>query len=151
MNTPLNHVSFDRLASLLRHWAWADEALATLDRDLDGSLTADDENQDANPPFGAYYHWCALLCSLSEAALEGRLLSTSELDPLRLDIEATLPRLRECRQMLVVIPASIDPRDLAVDPLGDPEALRRLRRLHQAFGDAIRQERMLRQVDSLDH
>jgi hypothetical protein len=27
--------------------------------------------------FGAYYHWCALLCGFSEAALEHGLLSES--------------------------------------------------------------------------
>jgi hypothetical protein len=37
-----------------------------------------------------------------------------------------------------------------VDLLRDEEMLTRLRRLHQAFGDAIRQERVLRQIDSLD-
>lgn len=35
---PLNDVSSDRLACLLRHWTWADEAMAALDRDLKGSL-----------------------------------------------------------------------------------------------------------------
>jgi hypothetical protein len=47
----------------------------------------DDDDPVADHPFGAYYHWCALLCGLSEAALEQELLSTLQLDAIRLDLE----------------------------------------------------------------
>jgi hypothetical protein len=43
---------------------------------------------------------------LSEAALEHGLLSPFQLDPIRRDLEVSLPGLRACRQLLVVIPAS---------------------------------------------
>ena len=59
-------------------------------------------------PLGAVsYHWCALLCAFGEAALEHGLLSPWELEPIRQDIEASLPGLRACRQVLVVVPASL--------------------------------------------
>ena len=147
---PLNDVSSDRLACLLRHWTWADEALAALDRDLADALVGEDDPA-ADRPFGSYYHWCALLCGFSEAALDGGLLSASELDALQHDIESTLPRLRACRQLLVVIPESFETHHLVADLFDDAETLGRLRRIHDAFGEAVRQERTLRQIESLDH
>src|SRR6185503_17845858 len=99
-----------------------------------------DEDPVADHPFDAYYHWCALLCGLSEAALEHGLLSPFQLDAIRLDLEVSLPGLRACRQLLVVIPASLEEQPRVVDLLRDEETLSRLRRIHNAFGDALREE-----------
>ena len=57
--------------------------------------------------------------------LEHGLLSGSQLDALRPDLEASLPDLRACRQLLVVIPASREERPRVVDLLRDDEALGR--------------------------
>src|SRR4249920_2616991 len=129
----LSNASTDRLACLLRHWSWADEAMARFEQQLAGDWEYDDEPV-ADRPFGAYYHWCALLCGFSEAALEQGLLSTLQLDAIRRDLEASLPGLRACRQLLVVIPASLEEQPRIVELLGDKETLGRLRRVHQAFG-----------------
>jgi hypothetical protein len=109
-----------------------------------------DEDPVADHPFGAYYHWCALLCGFSEAALEHGLLSTSQLDAIRRDLEASLPGLRACRQLLVVIPASLEEHRRIADLLRDDEMLGRLRRLHRAFGEALREQQMSRELDLLD-
>jgi hypothetical protein len=101
-------------------------------------------------PFGALYHWCALLCALGEAALEHGLLSLFQLEPIRQDIEASLPGLRACRQLLVVVPASLEEHPRIVDLLRDGETLPRLRRVRQAFGEALRKEQVSREIDSLD-
>jgi hypothetical protein len=101
-------------------------------------------------PCGAFYHWCALLCAFGEAALEHGLLSRFQLEPIRQDLEATLPGLRACRQLLVVIPASLEEHPRVVDVLRDGETLPRLRRVHQAFGEALRKEQVSREIDSLD-
>ena len=147
---PLRNASADRLACLFRHWTWADEALARFEQELaDG--WEDDDSPFADHPFGSYYHWCALLCGFSEAALEQGLLSTLQLDAIRRDLETSLPGLRACRQLLVVIPASLEEQPRIVELLGDKETLGRLRRVHQAFGEALREERMSREIDSLDH
>ena len=146
----LSNASADRLTCLLRHWTWADEARARFEQELaDGS--DDDEQPVADHPFGAYYHWCALLCGFSEAALEHGLLSTLQLNTIRRDLEAGLPGLRACRQLLVVIPASLEEQPRIVDLLRDEETLGRLRRVHEAFGEALREERMSREINSLDH
>ena len=110
-----------------------------------------DEDPVADHPFGAYYHWCALLCGFSEAALDQGLLSTLQLDAIRRDLEASLTGLRACRQLLVVIPLSLEEQPRVVDLFGDEEMLGRLRRIHRAFGEALREERMSREIDSLDH
>jgi hypothetical protein len=145
----LTDASLDRLVCLLRHWTWADEAKARFDREL-----ADEWDYDEDPmsdhPFGAYYHWCALLCAFGEAALEHGLLSPSQLEPIRHDIEASLPGLRACRQLLIVVPASLEEHPSIVDLLRDCERLPRLRRVHQAFGEALRKEQLSREIDSLD-
>ena len=146
----MNNASADRLTCLLRHWTWADEAMARFERELTGGWEYD-EDPVADHPFGAYYHWCALLCGFSEAALEHGLLSTRQLDAIRQDLEASLPGLRQCRQLLVVIPASLEQQPRVVDLLRDTETLGRLRRVHDAFGEALREERMSREIDSLDH
>ena len=145
----LSNVSIDRLACLLRHWSWADEAMARFEQQLAGDWEYDDEPV-ADRPFGAYYHWCALLCGLSEAALEHELLSTLQLDAIRRDLELSLPGLRACRDALVVIPASLKEDLRLADLLRDDEMLGRLRRLHHAFGDALREEQMSRELDLLD-
>ena len=150
VNGSLSSASIDRLTCLLRHWTWADEARARFEREL-GTGWEYDEDLVADHPFGAYYHWCALLCGFSEAALEHGLLSTPQLDAIRRDLEASLPGLRACRQLLVVIPASLEEQPRVVDLLGDNETLGRLRRVHEAFGEALREERMSREIDSLDH
>ncbi len=146
---PLRDASLDRLVCLLRHWTWADEAMARFDRELADGWN-DDDDPMADHPFGAYYHWCALLCGFGEAALDHGLLSPLELEPIRQDIRASLPCLRACRQLLVVIPASLEEQPRIVDLLRDGETLPRLRRVHQAFGEALRKEQVSRQIDSLD-
>jgi hypothetical protein len=145
----LKGASLNRLACLVRHWTWADEAMARFERQL-----ADGWEYDEDPPadhrFGAYYHWCALLCGFSEAALEHGLLSVSQLDAIHSDLEACLPELPACRQLLVVIPASREEHPRIVDLLRDDETLGRLRRVHCAFGAALREEQMSRELDFLD-
>ena len=147
-NGSLTDASVDRLACLFRHWTWANEAMAQFERELADGWEYD-EDLLADHPFGAYYHWCALLCGFSEAALEHGLLSGSQLDALRADLEASLPGLRACRQLLVVIPASLEEHPRIVDLLRDDETLGRLRRVHNAFGEALREEQMSRELDLL--
>ena len=150
VNRSLSHASAERLTCLVRHWTWADEAMARFEQEL-ASGWEYDEDLVADHPFGAYYHWCALLCGFSEAALEQGLLSTRQLDAIRQDLEDRLPGLRACRQLLVVIPASLEEQPRVVDLMSDKETLRQLRRIHEAFGEALREERMSREIDSLDH
>ena len=114
VNGPLSDASVDRLACLLRHWTWADEAMARFDRELDHSLL---------PPL--------------------------RLDAIRQDVEASLPGLRVCRELLTVIPASLEEQPRIADLLHD-DNLSRLRRIHRAFGEALLQERSSREIDSLD-
>src|SRR5262245_27551382 len=101
----LRRASVGRLACLLRHWTWADEAMARFERELANAWEYD-EDLVADRPFGSFYHWCALLCGLTEAALERGLLPTRQLATIRRDLEASLPGLRGCRELLVAIPAS---------------------------------------------
>ena len=145
----LRDASLDRLACLLRHWTWSDEAMARFDRELADGWDYDDDPM-SDHPFGAYYHWCALLCGFSEAALDHGLLSPLQLEPIREEIEASLPGLRACRQLLVVIPASLEEQPRIADLLRDGATLGRLRRIHQTFGEALRQEQVSREIDSLD-
>jgi len=109
-----------------------------------------DEDPPADHLFGAYYHWCALLCGFGEAALEHGFLSASQLEALRSDLERCLPELQACRQVLVVIPASREGHPRLVDLLRDEDSLRCLRRVHHAFGVALRDEQMSRDLDFLD-
>ena len=109
-----------------------------------------DDDPLADHLLGAYYQWCALLCGVGEAALEHGLLSASQLDALRPDLEASLPELRASRQLLAVIPASREAHPRIVDLLRDDTRLRRLRRVHDAFGEALRDEQMARTLDLLD-
>ena len=145
----LKDASLDRLVCLQRHWMWADEAMARFDRELADGLAYDDDAM-SDRPFGAYYHWCALLCGFGEAALEHGLLSPRELEPMRQDLEASVPWLKACRQVLVVIPHSLEEHRRVVDLLRDRETLPRLRRVHDAFGEALRNEHESREIDSLD-
>src|ERR671918_1782113 len=129
----LRDASLNRLVCLLRHWTCADEAMARFDRELATGWDYDDDPM-TDHPFGAYYHWCALLCGFGEAALDHGLLSPLELEPIRQDLEASLPGLRASRQLLVVIPASLEEHPRIVDLLRDGQTLGRLRRIHHAFG-----------------
>jgi len=52
--------------------------------------------------------------------------------------------------VLVMIPASLEEQPRVVDLVRDEETLGRLRRIHRTFGDALREERMSREIDSLD-
>jgi hypothetical protein len=149
VNESLSDVSVERLACLLRHWTWADEAMTRFEQELAGWGNYD-EDPVADHPYGAYYHWCALLCGLSEAALEHGLLSSRQLDAIRQDLEVSLPGLRACRQLLVVIPASVVEHPRLAQLLRDDEMLARLRRLHHAFGEALREEQMSRDLNLLD-
>ena len=128
---------------------WADEAKTRFERALVNGWEYD-EDPPADHLFGSYYHWCALLCGFSEAALDQGLLSESQLDGLRRDIETCLPKLRACRQLLVVIPMSREEDPRLVDLLRDDETLDRLRRVHGAFGEALREEQLSRALDFLD-
>src|ERR671912_1056899 len=148
-NGSLNGGSLNRLACLSRHWTWADEAMARFERGLANGWEYD-EDPPADHLFGAYYHWCALLCGFGEAALEHGFLSAFQLEALRSDLERCLPELQACRQVLVVIPASREGHPRLVDLLRDEDSLRRIRRVHHAFGEALRDERMSREVDFLD-
>ena len=148
-NGSLKGASINRLACLLRHWTWADQAMARFEQELVTGWRYDDDPL-ADQLFGAYYHWCALLCGFSEAALEGGLLPRSQMDSLRSDIHACLPVMRACRQVLVVIPTSRENHPRIVDLLRDDEMLRRLRRVHDAFGDALCKEQTSRALDFLD-
>jgi hypothetical protein len=141
--------SINRLACLVRHWTWADEAKTRFERDLANGWEYD-EDPRADHLFGSYYQWCALLCGFSEAALEDGLLSGPQMDALRPDLDACLPELRACRQLLVVIPASREEHPRIVDLLRDAETLGRLRRVHVAFGEALREAQMFRELDVLD-
>jgi hypothetical protein len=147
VNGSLKDASVNRLACLFRHWTWADEAMTQFHLELANGWEYD-EDPLADHPFGAYYHWCALLCGFSDAALEHGLLSASQLDALRTDLEATLPGLRACRQLLVVVPASLEEHPRIVDLLRDVEMLGRLRRVHDAFGEALREEQTSRELES---
>lgn len=146
---PLHEAPLHRLACLVRHWTWADEAMVRFERELANGWDYDDDLV-ADHPFGSYYHWCALLCGLSEAALEHGMLPPSQLDALRNDLDGSLDDLRACRQLLVVIPASFEAHPRIVDVLRDQERLSRLRRLHVAFGELLQAERMAREIDALD-
>ena len=146
---PLKATSINRLACLVRHWGWADDAKTRFERAL--AIGWDySEDPPADRLFGSYYHWCALLCGFSESALDHGLLLESQLDELRRDIETCLPELRACRQLLVVIPSSREEHPRIVDLLRDNETLGRLRRVHRAFGEALREEQTSRQLDFLD-
>jgi hypothetical protein len=141
----LSDASVERLACLLRHWTWADEAKAEFDKELADGVDYDDDPM-SDRPFGAYYRWGALLYALSEAAISYGLLSAT----VRVDLDASLPGLRACQQLLMVIPASLEDQPRPVDLLYEGESLRRVRRVHDAIGNALRQEQLTRQVDSLD-
>ena len=149
-NESLRDASIDRLACLLRHWTWADEALMRFEQELAAGWVYD-EDLVADRPFGSYYHWCALLCGLSEAALKHGLLSSLQLHALRPDLDASIGDLHACRQLLVEIPNSFEEHPRIVDILHDRERLERLRRVHRTFGDLLRQERTAREIDSLDN
>jgi hypothetical protein len=148
VNRSLKDASVNRLACLFRYWTWANEAMAQFERELANGWEYD-EDPLADHPFGAYYHWCALLCGLTEAALEHGLLSRSQLDALRPNLEASLPGLRACRRLLMVIPTSLEEHPRIVDLLRDDQTLGRIRRIHQAFGEALREEQLSRELDLL--
>lgn len=148
-NRLLKRASFNRLACLFRHWTWADEARARFERELTNDWNSDADTR-ADHVFGAYYQWCALLCGFGEAVLEHGLLGNSQLEALRPDLEACLPKLRASRQLLVVIPASREEHPRLVDLVRDDSTLRCLRRVHRAFGDALREEQRSRDLDLLD-
>lgn len=147
-DSALTDVSLDRLVCLQRHWMWADEAMARFDRELADAWSDDDLMSDR--PFGAYYQWCALLCAFGEAALDRGLLPPAELETIRQDLEISLPGLKASRELLVVIPDSLEQRPRLAALLRDNETLPRLRRVHLAFGDALRREHLSREIDSLD-
>jgi hypothetical protein len=139
----LSDASLERLASLHRHWTWADEAMSRFDREL--AKGWDYDYGMPIHPFGAYAHWCALLCAFAEGALERSLLPQPQLEPIRPDLEASVPMLKRCRQLLTVIPASLDEHPRVVDLIYD-DTLPRLRRIHRAFGEALRREQDARRA-----
>jgi hypothetical protein len=143
----LQDASVNRLACLFRHWTWANEAMERFEREL--SDVENDADLLADHPFGSYYHWAALLCGISEAALEHKLLPEPQLEAIRPDLEASLPELRACRQLLVVIPASLERHPRVVDLIRDDRLLDRLRRIHATVGEALREEQGARERDWL--
>ena len=150
---PLKTISIERLSSLLRHWAWADEAKSRFEREL---ASFPDEHARTTTgagdrALGAYYHWCAMLCAIGEGAMRHALVHHAPLDVIREDLEATLPWLRVCRKRLVDVPVSPDPHPKIADLHRDSGTLTRLRRIHRAFGEAFRNEQVSREVDALDH
>jgi hypothetical protein len=145
----LKEASIERIACLCRHWVWANEAMTRFERELVNGWDYD-EDLVADHPFGAYYEWCALLCGLTETALDRGLLPTSQLEALRPDLERTLPRMRACRQLLVLIPASLEQHPRVVDLLRDTETLGRLRRVHFAFRDVLLEAQRSRELALLD-
>ena len=148
-NGALTGASINRLACLVRHWTWADEARTRFERELANGWEYD-EDPPADHLFGAYYHWCALLCGFGEAALHHGFLAAPQLETFRSDLEQCMPGLRACRQLLVVIPASREESPRVVDLMRDEESLRRLRRVHDVFGEALRAEQNSRELDFLD-
>lgn len=145
----LKDASVSRLACLLRHWTWADEAKRRFEQELvDG--WGYDEDLNADRPFGAYYHWSALLCGFCEAALDQALLSPPALDSIRADLDASLPWLVSSRRLLESIPGAIEEHPRVVDLMRDRQTLGRLRRLHRAFGEAIHEEQVSRRRDLLE-
>ena len=141
------HVSGHRLACLARHWAWADGARSRLDRAL-----ADGWDVEQDPAgdhlFEAYYQWCALLCALIEAVLDGELVSSDQLETVRSDVELVLPTLRRCRDVLLVIPATREERPRVGDLLRDDgSTLERIRRIHGLFGATVAKEQRSRIAD----
>src|SRR5262245_54534175 len=117
----LKAASVDRLVCLQRHWMWADEAMSRFEREFANGWDDDDPLSDR--PFGAYYHWCALLCAFAETALEHDLLPPEDLESIRADLEASMPGLRASRQLLVVIPASLEEHPRLVDLVRDGQTL----------------------------
>jgi hypothetical protein len=99
-------------------------------------------------PFGAYYHWCALLCAFGEVALDHGLLSPLQLEPIRQDIQFARPQSVPAAPRRHSGIAGGAPRIMSL--LRDGETLARLRRVHQAFGEALRNEEVVREIDSLD-
>jgi hypothetical protein len=148
VKSSLRDASVDRLGCLVRHWTWADEAMARFERELAAGWDYD-EDPLSDHPFGSYYHWCALLCALAEAALDQSLVPPLDLNSIRQDVDASLPKLTASRQLLTVIPTSLEEQPRIVDLLHD-DNLSRLRRIHRAFGEAIRREQMSREIESLD-
>ena len=59
--------------------------MARFERELTEGWDYDDDPM-SDHPFGSYYHWCALLCGLAEAALDHGLLSPLQLDAIRQDL-----------------------------------------------------------------
>ena len=51
----------------------------------------------------------------------------------------------------MVIPASLEEQPRLGDLVRDEGTLGRLRRVHDAFGEALREERMLREIYAIDH
>jgi len=149
---PLKDVSFDRLACLLRHWSWAEEAMVRFEREL--AAFPDEHTRGAGSPdrvLGAYYHWCAMLCALGEAAMSDAVVFYPPLDAIREDLEGIMPWLRVCRKRLIDVPPSYEAHPKLADLHRDKDTLRRLRRIHRALGEAFRNEQVSREVDALDH
>ena len=146
----LRNASADRLACLLRHWTWADEAMARFERELAGGWEYDEIR---SPIIRSVRTTTGVRCCAASAKRHSSrgFCRRLQLDAIRRDLEASLPGLRACRQLLVVIPASLEEQPRVVDLLRDEETLGRLRRVHKAFGEALREERMSREIDSLDH
>jgi hypothetical protein len=137
---PLKHLSSERLRCLLRHWGWADEARTRFERELAAVPGDFDRGPDApaDRPIGAYYHWCALLCALGDAAQGHHLTNHAPLDAIHDDLTASLPWLRVCRKRLFDVPASPEQHPTLVNLHRDTDTVARLRRVHRALGDAFR-------------
>ena len=146
---PMRTATVDRLSCLVRHWAWAHEAMSRFDREVaEGQAPEDGAAVDRST--GAFCHWCALLSGFSEAALAGQFLAPPQLARVHADLTASLSDLQSCRTLLMIVPSSDQAHQQVVESLRDPVRLARLRRLHWVFGDAIRYELVSREIDLLD-
>ena len=150
---PLKQLSIERLRCLLRHWSWAEEARTRFERELAAFPSDYDRGPGASTdrPIGAYYHWCALLCALGDAADGHHLTNHAPLDTIHDDLTTLLPWLRVCRKRLFDVPTSPEQPQTLADLHRDTDTVARLRRVHRAFGDAFRNEQVSRDVDALDH
>ena len=88
---------------------------------------------------------------LADAAGTQTFVSHPPLDAIHEDLQAIQPWLRVCRKRLVDVAPSYESHPKLADLHRDKETLRRLRRVHRAFGEAFRNEQVSREVDALDH
>ena len=149
MNGSLKGASINRLACLFRHWTWADEAW----RDSSESWQRMGVPTKIRLPI---IYSVRTTIGVRCCAVSARRRSSTDFCRGR-GWTRSVPTskrvclvLQACRQLLVVIPASREEHPRIVDLFRDDEMLGRLRRVHCAFGEALREEQMSRELDFLD-